>query len=187
MAAISDYTDLITSQHSGRPKFMAMVGLVAGAFVDTINALAIADFDIDTAIGAQLDRIGEWVGLSRFVPVPLAIYFSFNIAGLGFNQGVWFGQFSPPTGLVALDDDSYRRLLYAKIGINTWDSTVLSFNAIMATALAGTGATATAIDNLDMTMTVRVSSNIPLVLKSLFDSGVFIPKPAGVSVTLTYV
>ena len=166
---------------------MAMVGLVAGAFVDILNALPQMDFDLDTAVGAQLDRIGEWVGLSRFVPVPLAIYFSFNTAGLGFNQGVWFGPFSPTNGVTALDDDSYRRLLHAKIGINTWDSTVLSFNAIMATALAGTGATAIAIDNLDMTMTVRVSATIPPILKSLFDTGVFIPKPAGVSVTLTYV
>ncbi|MGC7970039.1 DUF2612 domain-containing protein, partial [Salmonella enterica] len=69
------------------------------------------DFDLDQAIGVQLDAVGEWVGISRNITVPLAgVYFSFDIAGLGFDQGVWKGPFDPDTGLTTLDDDTYRLL-----------------------------------------------------------------------------
>lgn len=186
MASVDDYAKLITSQHRDKPKYMAMITATLQPIVDNINTLAALDFDIDTAIGDQLDIIGRWVGLGRQVPVPLSIYFSFNTAGLGFNQGVWKGPFSPPSGLVSLDDATYRRLLYAKIGINTWDGTIRQLNAIMVLAFEGSGATVIGIDNLDKSITIQVSGTLPLILKSLLDTGIIIPKSVGISINLVY-
>ena len=127
MATVTEYTELITSEHKGRPKFEAMVSLVAGAFVGTNNtALSLPSaFDLDTAVGAQLDVVGKWVGLSRQVAVPLSgVYFAWNTSAVGWNQGVWQGPFDPGTGLIDLDDGTYRILLRAKIGANSWDGTL---------------------------------------------------------------
>lgn len=123
---MSKYDDLITSEHADKPKFVATVDLSVKPSLDqqaVVNAFA-ADFDIDTAIGAQLDVVGQWVGIGRKIKIPLTgVYFSFNIAGLGFNQGVWMGPYDPTTGLTSLPDEAYRILLRAEIALNNWDGT----------------------------------------------------------------
>ncbi len=187
MAAREDYINLITSQHKDKPNFMAMVDFTVSGFVDQINTYSQMVFDLDVAIDIMLDYIGQWIGFSRIVSIPLNIYFAFDTAGLGFDQGIWFAPFDPTDGTTTLDNDSYRRLLKARVGINHWDSTVLSFNIIMEKVFEGTGVTAIAIDNFDKTVTVQVTGEVPLVLKSLLDNGALIPKPAGIVTTVDYV
>lgn len=134
MVDVSQYTGLITSEHADKPKFTAMVSAVAQCFVDQQNALGnfIPSFDLDEAMGAQLDTLGAWVGIGRRVRTPLTgVYFSFDIAGVGFDQGVWQGPFDPSTGITVLDDDTYRLLIRAKIGANHWDGTLASSAAIL--------------------------------------------------------
>lgn len=134
MADLTDYSGLITSEHNQRPKFMAVVEALAQPMVDLQNVLGSmpGEFDLDSAVGAQLDAVGEWVGISRVVNTPLTgVYFSFDTAGLGFDQGVWKGPFDPDTGLTRLDDETYRLVLRAKIGANHWDGTLESSKAIL--------------------------------------------------------
>lgn len=134
MVDVSQYTGLITSEHADKPKFTAMVSAVAQCFVDQQNALGtfIPSFDLDEAVGDQLDTLGAWVGIGRRVRTPLTgVYFSFDIAGVGFDQGVWQGPFDPSTGITVLDDDTYRLLIRAKIGANHWDGTLASSAAIL--------------------------------------------------------
>lgn len=124
MAETSNYTGLITSEHSDKPKYMAMVGAVAQPLVDALNVSQGMpdDFDLDTAIGVQLDQVGLWIGIGRRINTPLTgVYFSFDTVGLGFDQGVWKGPFDPDTGVIELDDETYRLLLRAKIAANHWD------------------------------------------------------------------
>ncbi|MEK6319934.1 MAG: DUF2612 domain-containing protein, partial [Burkholderia gladioli] len=105
MADLDDYTSLITSEHQPQPRFMALVGALVSPLVDQMNVVASmpALFDLDNAVGDQLDKVGEWVGLSRQVSTPLTgVYFSFDIVDLGFDQGTWKGPFDPDTGLVSL-------------------------------------------------------------------------------------
>lgn len=134
MADISDYTGLVTSEHADKPKFIATLSALAQCFVDLQNTvLAIPDgFDLDQAIGVQLDAVGLWVGVSRNVNTPLSgVYFSLDVDGLGFDQGVWKGPFDPDSGVVSLDDDTYRLLIRAKIGANHWDGTLGTSAAIL--------------------------------------------------------
>jgi len=134
MADLSEYTALITSEHNQRPKFMAVVAALAQPMVDLMGVLESMPpkFDLDEAVGAQLDDVGRWVGISRIIRTPLSdVYFSLDISGLGFDQGIWKGPFDPDTGLTTLDDDTYRLVIRAKIGANHWDGTMEGSVAIL--------------------------------------------------------
>ena len=73
MASINDYINLITSEHADKSNFAATVALRCQPYVDLINFYqsVTSDYDLDTAIGTQLDVVGQWVGISRYLPVPL--------------------------------------------------------------------------------------------------------------------
>ena len=105
MAKIEDYTGKITSEHADKPKYIATVQAVASCFLGAGDASVslTKEFDLDSAIGAQLDVIGEWVGVTRDIPTPLTgVYFAFDTAGLGFDEGAWQGPFDPDTGSPSL-------------------------------------------------------------------------------------
>lgn len=180
-----DYTELITSQHRDKPKFRTLVGAVSECF-STVAALhleLVGKFDIDTAVGDQLDIIGQWVGLSRKIRAALLVYFSFDTAGLGFDEGNIKGPFDTSTGLVSLDDDTYRVMLKAKIGANHWDGTMPALTAVYSTAFAGTGSSVFAVDNQDMSMDFYIAGKDPSALMSeLLKGGYFPLKPVGVRI-----
>jgi len=188
MAQISDYTSLIPSENSQKPKFSAMVSSVAGCFVDSINAIEGIEpaFSLNTAVGAQLDILGIWIGLSRTLQIPYAVFFSFDTTGLGFDQGNWKGQFDPISGLATMDDDTYRQMLRAKIGSNNWDGTMPSFRFIMNEVFAGLGITISCVDNHDMTMTVTFSKKPSALLMAIVSGGYLPLKPAGVLQTFVF-
>ncbi|SAL25591.1 DUF2612 domain-containing protein [Caballeronia telluris] len=185
MAQVSDYTGLITSEHANKPKFTAMVGGVAQAFVDIQNQLDATPpaFDLDSAVGVQLDVVGLWVGVTRNVDTPLTgVYFSLDVDGLGFDQGVWQGPFDPNTGVVSLDDDTYRLLIRAKIGANSWDGTQGSSAAIL-NSIFPTGTDVFIQDNGDMSITYGVAGDVPLPIFIALLKGGYIPlKPEAVHI-----
>lgn len=134
MADVNDYLGLVTSEHNKQPRYMQTVSLSVQGSVDNINLLLAmpALFDIDTAVGDQLDKVGQWVGLTRYLEVPLqGVYFSwapYPIAPSqvldfpGWGQGPW-ADAAPTSGLTRLDDFHYRILLKARVVANNWDGT----------------------------------------------------------------
>lgn len=192
MSDVTDYTNLITSEHNQAPNFVATVALIAQAFVDQQNvALSLPGlYDLDVAVGAQLDAVGLWVGVSRFVSEPLTgVYFELDSDPLGLDRGYLEGPFDPPDGLVSLDDDTYRILIRARIIANHWDGTIA--NAMPAlTELFLNSATPDALifiqDNMDMSMTFAISGQSPgaAVLGLLATNALGI-KPATVRVNYT--
>ncbi|WP_186163593.1 DUF2612 domain-containing protein [Burkholderia gladioli] len=185
MADIDDYLGLITSEHRAEPRFMAMAEMLAAPLVDLMNVLggAPALFDLDSAVGEQLDTVGEWIGLSRNVSTPLSgIYFSFDVPGLGFDQGAWKGPFDPETGLVALDDATYLMTLRAKIAANHWDGTPEGAADIL-DALAPAGTHVFLEDHCDMSITIGIAGIQPSALYyALLKQGLLSLKPEGVLV-----
>jgi len=184
-----DYTSIITTEWSSgsAPKFQAMIaalGEIFGANYD-VMVNAYQSFDLDLAVGVQLDQIGLWVGCSRRVEVPLNIFFSLDTAGLGFDQGQWLGPYTPPTGLTLLDDETYRTVLRGVIAFNRWDGSTEQYNAIMNNEVfAGTGSTFKLHDNQNMTMTVTVTgAEVPAVLQAELTTGRLHIQPAGVTIT----
>lgn len=187
---LSQYTSLITSEHNEKPRFMAMISLLGQWAVDRQNMLASIPglFDIDDAVGQQLDWVGQWVGISRNLSIPLTgIYFSFDTAGLGFDQGTWLGPFDPTTGLVSLPDNAYRTLLYAVIAANNWDGTVPGAYTSWNTIFEPLGYSILIEDGQDMTMTVALIGPTPdAVTLALFTGGYLNLRPAAVGITFYY-
>ena len=185
---MSKYTDRITNYHRGKPLFVDHVDLSTRPLTDTSVAIKglVSAFDIDEAIGVQLDALGEWIGRSRIVSQPISgVYFSFDTDGLGWDQGVWQGPYDPDSGYTSLSDETYRIILKAKIAINNWDGTNDSLPPILETALAGSGLTMQIVDNQDMTIAVWVfpDSDISLVSRELIAAikqGYLTVKAAGV-------
>ncbi len=188
MPALADYLDKITALHRDKPRFVASVTALLQPLLDLQGVLAQipADYDLDAAIGEQLDAVGIWVGRSRQVETPLEnVYFSFDEEGLGWSQAVWKGPFDPLSGLVFLPDDSYRVLLKAKIAANTWDGTSAKAAEAFTILLADKPGTMLVIDdNHDMTMFIGLSGVLPdVVTQAIITKGYLPLKPVGVGVT----
>lgn len=94
---MSKYTELITNYHATKPKFLSHVDLMTRPLIDVAAATRglITAFDIDSAVGVQLDILGLWIGRSRVVSQPISgVYFSWDTDGLGYDQGVWQGPYT---------------------------------------------------------------------------------------------
>ncbi|WP_267411825.1 DUF2612 domain-containing protein [Pantoea sp. GM_Pan_4] len=185
---MSKYTELITNYHAGKPRFVAHVDLSTRPLTDASTAIQglVTAFDIDSAVGAQLDILGEWIGRTRIVSQPISgVYFSFDTDGLGWDQGIWQGPYDPDAGYTSLSDDTYRIVLKAKIAINNWNGQNDTLPPILETALEGSGLKMQIVDNQDMTISVWVFpeediSQVSLELIAAIRQGYLTVKAAGV-------
>lgn len=185
---MTKYTDLITAEHALRTKFVATIGASTQAALDQ-QALAVsltAAFDLDTAVGVQLDAVGAWAGIKRSVLIPLTgVYFAWDTMGVGWNQGYWKGQFDPSQGLSNLGDTSYRLLIRATIALNHWDGTI--GGAIAAITPLFPLNYVYIQDNQDMSITVAVSGPpVDLVSAALLTGGYLALKPVGVRLNVYF-
>lgn len=185
-ADVAAYTGLITSEHADKPNFVATVSASVQPFADILAMLngMPAAFDIDSAVGAQLDIVGQWVGVTRYVRSPLTgVYFGFDSNDVGWDRGVWFSDGEPLTGLARLPDDIYLLLLKAKIAANQWDGTVPGAYAAWDALFAPYGFQILIQDHGDMTMTLALGgiSNSPAFLE-LFVGGYLDLRPASVMI-----
>jgi hypothetical protein len=184
MSTPQDYQDLVTSFHSSRPKFMAIVGGVTAPPAEAQNFLRTlpSQFDLDTAIGVQLDQVGEWIGRTRYVKQPIAgVYFTLDDPLRGFDLGVWKGPNDNDAGLTRLDDETYRLLLRAKIASNNWDGTLEGAKNALSIIFPDGETRIFILDNQDMSMVFGVSGTIPSILFLALLSLGYVPlKPEGV-------
>jgi hypothetical protein len=184
---IDRYLDLVPDYNSVQPNFMATLRATLQPFVDQQQLLAgmPQQFDLDTAIGTQLDQVGIWIGRSRFIQTPITnVFFSWDIPGLGWEQGTWQGTFDSSTGTTRLDDETYRQLLYAKVAANNWDGSPEGIVTILQTLFANQGLGVTVVDNNNMSMSVNVTGTLNSLIFRALVSGGYIPiKPVGVSIT----
>lgn len=185
--SVDPYLDLVTSAHRRRPKFSATITAIVEpiAALRELTAGLPASFDLDTAIGAQLDVVGEWVGISRFIVTPVEnVWFSFDTAGLGFDEAEWLGPFDPVTGLTRLGDDDYRRLIRARIALNSWDGTPAGAQAALDILFTSPSTRVFYDDRGDMTASIAVSGATPTTMLLVILAGGYLPlKPAGMDVS----
>lgn len=158
------YLDLVTSEHADKPKFMSMMAAITQPYVD--EQLTIAEFspsyDLDLAIGRQLDVDGQWIGLTRQVMIPITgFFFSLNVLGAGLNQAPWFHAGDSLFNTVVLDDEPYRRLLQAKARANIWDGTVADAYEVYDVFFNGTSTVVRIHDNQDMSMQIELMGGAP--------------------------
>ena len=192
---LSDYLGLIPSWNSQKPRFMNTVAALLQPLVDAQEMLEklTADFDIDTAIGVQLDMVGQWVGRTRYVKQPIkGVFFTlYRPADVpvpplrdGFNQGVWLGKYDTTDGIIALDDETYRTVLKLQAIANQWDGTLPSiaepFDAVFpGVVIQDLGDTPDGLMAMDVLLYGHLVNS--LLLAVLMQE--FMLKPAGVRCT----
>jgi len=117
------------------------------------------EFDIENAVGVQLDKIGGIVGRQRLL------------------------DFQPSDGSSAmLEDDMYRIVLKAKVAINHWDGTIPGMYELWWNLLPDYKVFIQ--DNQNMTMTVFLEGYTPDLLIELIEHDYIIPRPQGVGLRI---
>ena len=162
---IGYYLSLLTSEYQppNSPKLNALLYLLLKKFDDVSQCLVQMDdaFDLDFAVGSQLDALGECVGVSRTV--------SFQPSN----------HVSP-----VLDDTTYRILIQAKIAQNQWDGTIDG----LYTAWKQLFPSGSIIieDNQNMTATITITGAFTSILQDLISNGYIVPRPEGVMYTYAF-
>jgi hypothetical protein len=154
----SYYKNLLTSEYRGTVEFQAWMDTVLNIAQDISNCLLFisSSFDIDQAIGVQLDTLGEIIGVGRIVP------------------------FQPSGGASPiLDDDTYRLLLRATIFNNQWDGKIGSMYPIWRSLFPS--GRISIIDNQNMTATIVASGSLTDIIKDLIRHDMIIPRPQSVA------
>src|SRR3954470_2556054 len=111
---LTEYLARIPSYHSSRPRFMNTVAVLCRSLTEAQAMLVklTADFDLDTAVGVQLDQVGQWLGRDGWLRMPvIGVFFAWDTIDVGWEEGVWLGPYDATDGVRALDDDTYRLLL----------------------------------------------------------------------------
>lgn len=156
-------------------------------------------WNVYTAVGNGLDIWGKIVGASRYLQVNTSNYFGFDesvttptlaTGAQPFNQAP-FAQGISSTTTFALSDNQYRRLILVKAAANISDLSIPSINALLRAEFGTSDGTnpygkAYVIDLGGMAFQYHfefIPSAVQIAI--INNSGVF-PRPAGVSVTLTY-
>jgi len=176
------YQSLVTSEHQSAPNYMAWLGAMVEPLTVIQNVIDnfVTNFDVDTAIGKQLDAVGQWVGVSRVLETPITgVFATFDTEGLGFDQGIWSGPFDG-TSITLMPDYMYRIVIKFKILANKWDGSIPTAYADFATVFTG-GEFVFIIDNQDMSMSIGlVGFNIGAFGEAVLQQGYFPFKPEGV-------
>lgn len=195
MALVDETVNLLIKQYWEKPKAKAEIELQASTWETTRAFLDALDpaFDLDNAIGAQLDVLGRIVGISRSVPdVIPKIYFGFSInpSNEGFASkfdpmrigGPFFSKFSSAFTDLQLGDSDYRFFIRVKAALNRAAGYVSTdrYIDIQDVVLAAFDGRAYVVDNLDMTLTLYVSPVVSLDRLRLIRALNLLPKPQGV-------
>lgn len=153
------YIDLITSEHYNKPKYKAYVKKfldMLSPAVDCYNEYNIL-FVLDTAVGSQLDILGDLVGIGRNLPTT--------------NPDI------PAT----ISDEYYRRVIKSKICFNHWDGTREQLEKIIDENFPGLSYEL--VDDQDMSYELTIIyPNADPVVVALLKEGFILPKPSGVRV-----
>lgn len=186
IADITGYLGEVTSEHNEKPKYIEMLIALLQPFGDDTWLMThfYLYYDLDLATGEQLDGVGDWVGRTRYLTVPINAYFSWDIEGLGWNQANWKRPFDPDTGIVSLPDEQYRNLLRAVILANHWDGTIPGAYAAYSQLFGNTGFSIAIQDWGDLTMGLLILGPNPpdQITTALFDTGELDLKPAGIGI-----
>jgi hypothetical protein len=157
---IQQYINLLTSQYQMSANMKALLAAMLQKVGDIASVLADMDsnFDLDEAVGPQLDILGQIVGVAREV------------------------DFQPSDSVSpVLNDPTYRILLKAKIIQNQWDGKIGSLYAAWASLFPGGKIIIN--DGQNMTAAITMSGTFSSIIVDLINNGYIVPRPQGVLYT----
>ena len=191
---VAQYTNLLLAQYKSGVRARETIAILVKQALGDMLASTLADcFDLDSAVGPQLDTLGKYIGIPRTIgdPVSQPYYGLWDMTQAssalqnpnGFTdytseavnaQAIWFQYQFTGAQNTALSDVAYALMLKLQVILNANDGTLASIQDYLHTFLPGL---VSLVDNCDMTMTYTLSSSIPVspnVLKA------YLPKPMGV-------
>lgn len=157
------YLRLITSEYANAPRFCAYVEVFLNMINPIWDCLESFDtiFNIDTAVGDQLDQWGVYYDISRELPI------------------------TDPNIPSILPDDLYRLVLKARRIANHWKGSYQGLVELVKELYPNVDFEL--LDNQDMTMTFTlVNPDISDAETALILNGYIIPKPEGVGINLKF-
>lgn len=160
---ISYYLNLFTSEYKLAPNLNAWTRALLTPLDDITTCIGgmTEAFDLDSAVGVQLDTLGSIIGQGRTV---------------GFQPS---GGVSP-----VLDDETYRLLLKAKIAFNSWDGLQTSLQPIWQSLFSS--GTIVLHDNQNMTAIIILTGSFTSIIQDLIVNGLIVPRPETVQYTITF-
>lgn len=155
------YSGLLIAQYKEKPKAKATIEALAGPIVMNQMPLAVQDaFQVDSAIGVQLDVIGKYVGASRTVTGPNKIK-------------------------VTLDDADFRILVKIAIVKTHSSSSLYEIESLLAQYFPNQ---IVITDNATMQINYFISNEIGSTdLQYAITYGDYLPRPMGVEVAVVVV
>jgi hypothetical protein len=192
---IEYYKDLLLFQYADKPKARATIGvLVETALCDLLPMEMGKAFDLETAIGDQLDILGKYIGFSRrivgeiprtwFEVVdyvtynPATVYPGFtDYSNLDTNSDTQFYRYIYLSNSFSdLTDDEYRYMLKLKLALNSSNNTLYEIQNILFDFF---GYDIIAYDLKNMTISYSVLASTSYFALLAISQGL-LPKPMGV-------
>lgn len=195
---INYYVNLLIIQYHNKTNAQAtitalMEQVVAnGVYFDVIDG-----YNVDTAVGVQLDIIGKYVGVDRyFTGQDFTDFFAFieydtdpaygldgrigfcDYSDIGVKTGKWLTYDDIVSNTYSLPDDEFRKLIKLKILSNNSN---YSDKEIDDGLFAIFGYAVSAVDNYDMSMTYIVDTSVKALVDVAYTKGL-LPKPMGVRI-----
>lgn len=196
---ITYYVDLLIRQFHTMPKARATVdAFVAEVVADQIVRQVVNAFDVDTAVGAQLDIIGKYVGVNRRVNGLDITREYFAMPGYedaspdtykGFadyddspSPDWFFRVYADENSAYAMTDDEMRSLIKMKIRQNNSNHSLADIDDIIDEFF---GADCLVTDGGDMTLTYAFTPGLTYNLPAIAAFTKVLPHPAGVEIIIT--
>jgi hypothetical protein len=192
---IDYYVNLLIIQYHNKPNARATIDAIASELMaNDIYTDVLNGYDVDTAVGVQLDVIGKYADIDRFYfNYELTdYYFGFadaaDIGGtsaniVGFDdaaspdkEGLFLDAFDVVSNKLRLNDAAYRTLIKLRIIQNhsTHDT-----NSISSSLFQFFGDDIIMTDNYDMTITYFIGENASELIQAAIQKEV-LPRPAAV-------
>jgi hypothetical protein len=190
---LDQYLNLLITQYSDQPKAVEEMTVIiqnSEVVFSFLNAFRL-EFDVDTAWGDRLDKLGKVVGISRIVPYGLLKkYFGFDGIGLDtktFGEARFF-RLIRDSGYTdtQLDDHQMQKFIKAKAIVNAVSGFLasderISLQSAIQILLNGNSFM---LDNYNMTSSIFINENIPIDDIILLYAQNLLPKPQGVQLFL---
>lgn len=185
------YADLLILQYRNKPKARATIKMFVDICMGDGLVFELNDcLNIDTAVGKQLDLIGQILGCNRNVYglTPDAKWFTFEKTGAygysdknALSEGYWKTYFNSSGSAYALSDSDYRQLLKFKAAINVMPATMKDMDEALYQVF---GDNVTIQNNQDLSITYVISQQT-IVTQAAEILGYF-KAPMGIAVNYSY-
>lgn len=152
------YADLLIIQYHGKPKARSMIEAIIDQYLMNQLPQKLEEaFDLETAVGKQLDILGKRLGVTR---------------------NVYLRNGDP----VTLNDTDFRTFIKLQAARMTLSSSLWDIQTLLINFFSGS---IRAIDNLDMTMDYFVFGESNILINVLIKQDM-LPRPMGVGIRAVY-